>query len=128
MRTAVILASLAVVIAAAPVRAEGRLAGETLRETISGKQVYLATPLGGEFPLNYKANGEVDGSGKAVGLGKYMQPTDSGAWWVSGDRLCQKWKSWYGGREFCFTVEKDGPKTISWVRDDGMKGTARIEP
>ena len=102
------------------------LSGDALRATVSGKQVYLATPFGGEFPLNYRANGELDGSGKAIGLGKWMQPTDSGKWWVDGDKLCQKWKSWYDGRQFCFTIKPAGPRQISWTRDDGMTGQARI--
>lgn len=112
---------------ASPAWAEN-LAGDALKEAVAGKQVFLATPFGGEFPLNYRSNGRVDGSGKAIGLGRFMQPTDSGRWWVEGEKLCQKWQSWYKGKEFCFTVQTAGPKKISWVRDDGMTGTARIEP
>ncbi|TBN54330.1 hypothetical protein EYR15_05705 [Hansschlegelia quercus] len=103
-----------------------RLSGDGLKQEISGKEVFLATPFGGEFPLNYHANGVVDGSGKAVGLGKFMQPNDSGSWWVDGENLCQKWKSWYNGKPFCFTIEKLAPGKIAWTRDDGLKGTARV--
>ena len=102
------------------------LAGSALKSFISGKRIYLATPLGGEIPLNYRANGVVDGSGDAVGLGRYMTPKDSGRWWVSGNRLCQKWKEWYKGRTFCFTVDKLSDNKIRWVRDDGKSGIARV--
>ncbi|GLK80970.1 hypothetical protein [Methylopila turkensis] len=108
-------------------RAE-QLQGDSLLGAISGKRVFLATPLGGEFPLNYRANGVVDGSGEAVGLGRFMQPTDSGRWWVDGAKLCQKWRSWYNGKQFCFSITSAGPGKITWARDDGLTGTARIEP
>ncbi|MEJ1936565.1 hypothetical protein WDZ92_40755 [Nostoc sp. NIES-2111] len=104
----------------------GKLSGEDLRDAVSGKRVYLAVPLGGEFPLYYQSNGRVDGSGEAVGLGRFLKPSDSGRWWVQGDRLCQKWQTWYEGKVFCFTVSRSSPGKIDWVRDDGMKGTARI--
>jgi hypothetical protein len=105
-----------------------QLAGDALRRAISGKQLFLATPFGGEFPLTYRPSGDVDGSGKAIGLGRFMQPTDSGKWWVDGPRVCQQWKTWYDGKPFCFTVELKGSKELAWVRDDGLKGTARIVP
>jgi hypothetical protein len=127
MRSLVAVIALATV-ASAPVMASEKLAGDELKRTISGKEVYLATPFGGEFPLNYRSDGVVDGSGKAIGLGKFMQPTDSGRWWVDGSKLCQQWKNWYDGKQFCFTVQALGENKISWVRDDGLSGTARITP
>lgn len=127
MRSLAAVIALATV-ASAPVMASEKLAGDELKRTISGKEVYLATPFGGEFPLNYRSDGVVDGSGKAIGLGKFMQPTDTGRWWVDGSKLCQQWKSWYDGKPFCFTVQALGENKISWVRDDGLSGTARITP
>lgn len=108
------------------VSAEGLLSGPELDKTVSGRQIFLATPLGGEFPLNYRANGQVDGSGDAVGLGKFMQPKDSGRWWVQGEKLCQKWTNWYDGKVFCFTLRRTSPTQLAWKRDDGLEGTARI--
>jgi hypothetical protein len=122
----IVLAGLVVGLAA-PAAAAEKLAGDDLKQAVAGKQIFLATPFGGEFPLNYRANGVVDGSGKAIGLGKWMQPTDSGRWWVDGSKLCQKWTNWCDGKQFCFTVTSQGPKKISWVRDDGLSGTARVE-
>lgn len=106
---------------------DGRpLAGNELRRAIAGKRVYLAVPLGGEFPLYYRPDGRVDGSGETVGLGRFLKPTDSGRWWVDGSRLCQQWQSWYSGKVFCFTVSEHGPGRIAWERDDGEKGIARL--
>ncbi|MBX9740211.1 MAG: hypothetical protein K2X62_09070 [Beijerinckiaceae bacterium] len=102
------------------------LAGGDLNRTVSGRRIYLATPLGGEFPLYYRADGQVDGSGEAVGLGRFMAPKDSGRWWVSGNKLCQKWTSWYDGKTFCFTLRKTADDRVAWQRDDGLSGVARI--
>jgi len=116
---------LALALLASPAAAEA-LSGEKLKSFISGKRVYLAVPLGGEIPLNYRPGGTVDGSGEAAGLGRYMTPKDRGRWWVSGDRLCQKWQEWYKGKPFCFTVTKLAENRIRWVRDDGKSGVARL--
>jgi hypothetical protein len=105
---------------------ERTLEGSDLRRAVSGKRIYLSTPFGGEFPLFYRADGRVDGSGEAVGLGRFLKPNDSGRWWVDGARLCQQWQTWYDGRVFCFRVSDKGPGRIGWVRDDGEKGIARV--
>ncbi len=45
------------------------------------RQAHLsATPFGGEFPLNYRRNGKVDGNGEALGLGRWVKPEDTGRW------------------------------------------------
>jgi len=119
------LPCLAMAVLAGPAAAE-KLAGQQLQSFISGKRVYLAVPLGGEIPLTYRHGGVVDGSGEAAGLGRYMTPKDKGRWWVSGDKLCQKWQQWYGGKTFCFTVTKVADNRIRWVRDDGKSGIARL--
>lgn len=46
-----------------------------IKQSIIGKRIYLAVPFGGEFP-NYRVNGQVDGSGGALGLGNWQsRPT-----------------------------------------------------
>jgi hypothetical protein len=115
-----------IVVALGGVASARQLEGNALRQTVVGKRIYLAVPLGGELPLFYRADGRVDGSGVAVGLGRFLQPKDSGRWWVDGRRLCQKWQTWYDGRTFCFTVQDLGGNKIAWARDDGEKGIARI--
>lgn len=97
-----------------------------IRSLIIGKTIYLAAPMGGEFPLNYHPSGEVDGSGKALGLGKFIQPTDTGRWWIQSDKLCQQFKVWYEGSPMCFDLTETGDGKVKWVRDNGETGTARI--
>lgn len=102
------------------------LKGQALKALVSGKRIYIQTPFGGEFPLHYRPNGQVSGDGTALGLGRFMAPTETGRWWVKGTNLCQKWPTWYHGRTTCFTIEKAGANEVKWVRDDGKVGKARI--
>jgi hypothetical protein len=102
------------------------LSDSQIKKLVSGKRVYLATPLGMEFPLHYKANGSVSGDASKFTLASMLAPRETGKWWTKGKKLCQQWPSWYDGRTICFTVQQTGESTISWVRDDGYSGTARI--
>jgi hypothetical protein len=110
-----------------PVRAEGeRYSDSDIQRLIVGKRIYLAAPLGGEFPLNYRRSGTVDGSGEAVGLGRLAKPNDTGKWWIREDRLCQQFSTWYKGAPMCFELYRTGERTLKWIRDNGQTGTARI--
>ena len=100
--------------------------GGEIRSDIIGHTVYLATPFGGEFPLNYRSNGSVDGDGEALGLGRWVQPKDTGRWWISGDQLCQQFDNWYNGTPMCFELTRTGSNTLRWLRDNGESGRARI--
>ncbi|MFK7791987.1 MAG: hypothetical protein AB8B88_04870 [Devosiaceae bacterium] len=98
-----------------------------IRSDIIGRTIYLAAPFGGEFPLNYRPGGQVDGDGEATGFaGRMAQPKDTGRWWIDGNRLCQQFESWYNGNPMCFDLTRTGPDTLNWVRDNGERGTARI--
>ncbi|MCF1469720.1 hypothetical protein GOZ89_16325 [Agrobacterium vitis] len=105
---------------------ESRYTSTDIKSDIIGKRIYLATPMGGEFPLNYRKSGVVDGSGEALGLGRFVKPNDTGKWWINGDRLCQRFTTWYKGTPMCFELYKTGDKSLNWIRDNGQKGTARI--
>ena len=102
------------------------LSGSEIKKLISGEQVYLSTPFGVELPLNYKTNGEVTGNVSGISAASMFTPKETGKWWIEGARLCQQWPTWYKGRKFCFTIQQTGENTISWLRDDGASGTARI--
>ena len=119
-----VLAS-ALVLAATTVQAR-ELDADDIREKVTGKRIYLAAPLGGEFPLFYRKDGRVDGSGEAVGLGRLARPTDNGRWWISGNRLCQRWQTWYDGKQMCFQLITLGGDKLRWNQDNGDTGTARI--
>ncbi|MBY5440276.1 hypothetical protein [Rhizobium leguminosarum] len=97
-----------------------------IRRDIIGKTVYLSTPLGGELPLIFRSSGTVDGNGQAIGLGRYVKPSDTGQWWIDANRLCQKFQSWNKGKPMCFELERAGANTIKWTRDNGRTGVARI--
>ncbi|MCD7111146.1 hypothetical protein LRX75_19090 [Rhizobium sp. DKSPLA3] len=97
-----------------------------IREKIIGHTIYLEAPMGGEFPLNYRTSGVVDGDGKALGIGKLIQPSDTGKWWIADDKLCQQFNTWYKGAKMCFDLTATGADKVKWVRDNGESGVARI--
>ena len=102
------------------------LSGSEIKKLLSGEKVYLSTPFGMELPLTYKTNGHVVGGVSGISAASMFSPKETGKWWIEGKRLCQQWPTWYKGRQFCFTISKTGENQISWLRDDGTSGTARI--
>lgn len=104
----------------------GLLTGSEIRAMVNGQRIYIGGPLGAELPVNYRTNGTVDGSGEAVGLGKFFQPKDKGRWWINGNQLCQQWEKWYDGVVMCFTLRKNGGDKLIWKRDNGESGSARL--
>jgi hypothetical protein len=102
------------------------LAGDELRQAISGKTVYLNIS-GFELPIRYTANGRMSGkmSTVAASFSRGDGAQDRGKWWVSGDQLCQQWSSWMNGQSYCYRLTRNG-SSVHWVRNDGRSGTARI--
>ena len=102
------------------------LAGDELRQAISGKTVYLNIS-GFELPIRYAANGRMSGkmSAMAASFSRGDGAQDRGKWWVAGDQLCQQWTSWMDGKSYCYRLTRNGAK-VQWVRNDGRSGTARI--
>jgi hypothetical protein len=99
------------------------LAGDNLRQMVTGKTVVIDTPMG-SIPISYRDNGTM--TGRAQGMTGYaLNPRDSGRWWIKSDQLCQKWQSWLDGRTYCITVRKIG-STVHWRATDGRTGTAMI--
>jgi hypothetical protein len=103
--------------------AEG-LAGDHLRDAVSGKTMVVDTPVG-NLPIRYQANGTMTGQSKAI-----AQITgtarDNGTWWVSSNKLCQRWDNWLDGKQHCMTIRKEGQATLQWQSSDGRSGTATI--
>ncbi|MET0746729.1 MAG: hypothetical protein ABWY49_00930 [Rhizobium sp.] len=119
--------ALLAVVALLPVSARAETLKESdIRSDIIGRTIYLAAPLGGEMPLTYHTSGSVDGNGQAVGLGKFIKPSDVGKWWIKSDQLCQQFKTWYDGAPMCFVLERSGAGKVKWTRDNGETGVARI--
>ncbi len=125
-RTAIAIAALFAA-TASEAAAEQYKANEIAGEIV-GRRIFLEAPLGGEFPLNYRRSGSVDGDGDAVGLGRFVKPKDTGTWWIQSDRLCQRFRTWYDGRSMCFELYRVDGERLKWIRDDGKTGIARIGP
>jgi len=123
---ALVVAAGLVVPATAALAEPAQLAGDELRQAISGKTVYLNIS-GFELPINYAANGRMSGkmSTVAASFSRGDGAQDRGKWWVAGDQLCQQWTSWMDGKTYCYKLTRDG-STVRWVRNDGRSGTARI--
>ena len=113
-------------VATASLAAPTQLAGDALRQAVSGKTVYLNIS-GFELPINYAANGRMSGkmSTVAASFSRGDGAQDRGKWWVANDQLCQQWTSWMDGKAYCYRLTRDGA-TVRWVRNDGRSGTARI--
>jgi hypothetical protein len=111
---------------AAPAAAQ-TLEGADIESLIGDKRVLLSTPYGLELPLRYSAGGEVTGDISGFSMASMFTPSETGSWWVDGDQLCQQFPTWYDGETFCFAIEQTGERSISWKRNDGLEGTARIE-
>jgi hypothetical protein len=127
MKLGVFVVAASLALPAALAQAEpAALAGDELRQAISGKTVYLNIS-GFELPIRYAANGRMSGkmSAVAASFSRGDGAQDRGKWWVSGDQLCQQWTSWMDGKSYCYKLTRDG-STVHWVRNDGRSGTARI--
>jgi hypothetical protein len=103
------------------------LTGTKLREAVSGKTVYLMTPLGAEIPIRYRPNGTMQGSSSATlaALAGESVSKDTGRWWVVREQLCQQWNNWSDQRSHCYKLRTAGG-AVQWRRNDGQTGTARI--
>lgn len=94
-----------------------------LKEAVAGKTLRLQTRMGA-IPITFRADGTM--SGRAPDLVGYLgRGQDSGTWWVSADKLCQKWKIWLDAQAYCFTLRQSG-STVQWQRDDGLRGTMTV--
>jgi hypothetical protein len=102
------------------------LSGDELRKAVSGNTVYLRIS-GFELPIRYSPGGSMAGRMSAVAatLARGDSASDRGKWWVSGSQLCQRWSSWMEGKSYCYKLTRRG-NSVSWVRNDGRSGSARI--
>ena len=103
------------------------LTGPKLKQAVSGKTIYVMTPLGTEIPIRYRPDGTMLGSSSAslAALGGESVSSDIGRWWVVREQLCQQWKNWASSRSHCYKLRTTGTN-VSWKRNDGESGTARI--
>jgi hypothetical protein len=122
MRVGVILLVSALAVCGPALAAE-QLEGDALRKAVAGKTVSLETPLGG-LPISFRHNGTMHS--KTEELAYYTGSTqDRGIWWVAANKLCQRWNTWLGGKQYCFTLRQAG-RSVQWTRNDGLTGVATI--
>jgi hypothetical protein len=107
---------------------ETLLVGKDLKNAVSGKTIYLQTPIGAEIPIKYRPNGTMVGvsGARLAALAGESVHTDTGRWWVRRAELCQKWSNWSSGRTYCYKLRPAGGSKVYWSRNDGDSGTARI--
>jgi hypothetical protein len=103
------------------------LTGKNLRNAVSGKTIYIQTPIGAEVPIRYRPNGTMEGtsSTRLAALAGEQVNVDTGRWWVRRAELCQQWSKWSKGRAHCYKLRAAGKK-VHWSRNDGETGTARL--
>lgn len=106
---------------------QGDLNGSAVRKALSGKTVYLSAS-GIVLPIAYRSNGTMTGrlEASAAAFAGNASTKDTGRWWISKDQLCQRWNRWQGGKSYCYKLSLIG-QSVVWVRNDGRRGTARIE-
>ncbi|WP_088343512.1 MULTISPECIES: hypothetical protein [Rhodomicrobium] len=102
------------------------LTGKSLHDAVSGKTIYIQTPIA-EIPIRYRPDGTMVGvsSAQLAALAGEAVKTDTGRWWVRRAELCQQWSKWSNGRAYCYKLRVTG-KHVAWSRNDGDTGTARL--
>jgi hypothetical protein len=128
MRKSIIIAAALLLAGTANASEQSRLlTGKTLQKAVSGKTIYLQTPIGAEIPVRYRPNGTMVGrsSPRLASLGGEDVHTDRGRWWVRRAHLCQQWSNWSNGRAYCYQLRVNG-RSVYWTRNDGKSGTARL--
>jgi hypothetical protein len=100
------------------------LSGDEIKQMVAGAVFEVDTPVGTKLPISYAEDGRMSAEAGALAylLGS---STDNGNWWISGNRLCQKWRRWFDAAVHCLRLSQEGAR-IFWRRDDGETGTASI--
>jgi len=126
MQTLLTAAFSALALGAALAAEPASLSGDELRKAVSGKTVYLRIS-GFELPIHYSPGGSMAGGmgGVAATIAREESASDRGKWWVSASQLCQRWSSWMQGKTYCYKLTRQG-NSVTWVRNDGRSGSARI--
>ncbi len=123
MKKLVITAGL-ISVASAAGAAPTAVTGPDIAKLVSATTVEIDTPLGKRISVRYVAGGRLSGS--AGELASYLgAPSDTGRWWVEGNRLCNKWLKWFDAEAQCLELKRNGDR-IQWQNQAGTSGTATI--
>ena len=106
-RIVLALSTLIIMIASgsASVAAERKLTGADIKKMFTNSTVYFKLQNRFDGIADYKTGGVLKG---AVG----SNSSDTGRWWVDGDKICRKWNRWADGKKDCATVEINGERTV----------------
>lgn len=100
------------------------VSGTVLSRFVGGRTVLIDTPLGTQMPISYRPDGTL--AGRAGQLSFYLgSDSDTGRWWIKGDKVCQKWKRWFDGDITCLRIRHQG-RRLFWQSDDGKSGTGML--
>ncbi len=118
------LAAGAIIAATAALADWSPVSGRVLTQMVPGSTVVIDAPMGFKLPIQHADDGSM--TGEAGGLSFYLgSSTDTGRWWVAGDKLCYKWARWFKSESRCMKIRRDGTR-IEWEKDDGETGTAAM--
>ncbi|MGE0698171.1 MAG: SH3 domain-containing protein [Hyphomicrobiaceae bacterium] len=118
------LASTALLLTTVASAGAAELSGQQIRELVTGSLAHIDTPLGKKIAVRFAADGRT--AGEAGELASYLgSASDTGHWWIEGDRLCQKWTHWLDRETQCLSLARSGPR-LRWVNQAGTSGTASI--
>lgn len=94
---------------------EVRLTAEEILELLPGSRMVEENPPrgGGSVSVEWRSDGRVSAR---------MEEgySDTGKWWLDGNRYCRRWDHWADHKTTCWTFALDG-STLSWYDDKGEK-------
>jgi hypothetical protein len=77
------------------------LKGGEIKAEVSGKSGTWQGATGNGGTIHYHADGKSQLTGKFPGFTE-----DTGAWRISGDKFCNRWKKIRNGKEACFHLKR----------------------
>ena len=96
--------------------AERTLTGVEIKSMFTNARVYYRIQQWDGI-TDYKSDGAMSGT-----LG---DQSDTGRWWVEGDKYCRQWKRWNDGKKRCATVVINGDRSI-FRFDNGQVFTGSV--
>ena len=95
------------------VAAERKLTGAEITSMFTNATVYWKWDRWDAITI-FKAGGAMQGT---IG-----NRSDTGRWWVSGEKYCRQWNQWNNAKKRCATIGIDGDKAV-YHFDDGQVAT-----
>gem|GEM_PF-4851292 len=115
LKVTVWAAAAAAMVAGAAAADEKRLGADEITALLAGNTMIEENPPrgGGSVSVTWSTGGRISAK-TADGY------SDTGTWWVDGDRYCRRWNTWADRKTTCWTLTLDG-RTLSWYTENGEK-------